>query len=165
MPTEVKIAETDEGVLTLRGNELLLIDKTNGDPVAVRYRTSNEGKGKICADKFVEGAWRELGYFAVKEDERGRTDPTHANTAEWEFWGHKPSNNWNDQDYERLFAIRHDGVVFFKGSASPTPDMLISGNGKFALVQQSDGNSVCYRRDSITGALGEPVWASGFVEP
>ena len=140
MPTEVQIAETDEGRLTLRGNELLIIDKTSGDPCALRFRTSNETVGKITFDTFIEGAWREFGYISGKKDERGRTDPAHANAPEFEFWGHKPNAGWNDADYERLFAIRHDGVVFYMGGSVPAPKVtrFYTDHGQFCVNWQDD---------------------------
>lgn len=159
MPTEVTVAETDEGKLVLRGNELLVLDKTSGDPCATRFRTSNETAGKICADIFIDGAWREYGYLSVKQDERGRTDPAHRYAPEFEFWGHKPNAGWNDADYERLFAIRHDGVVFYKGSTQT--DKMVSNNGRFITVQQGDGNFVTY--DLRYGPEGDPnaaIWSA-----
>ena len=166
MPTEVEIASTDEGRLALRGNELLVFDKTNGDPCAVRFRTYNETAGKLTFDIFIEGAWREFGYISGKQDERGRTDPAHRYAPEFEFWGHKPNAGWNDSDYERLFAVRHDGFIAYKGGGGGggASDTLISNNGKFAFVIQGDGNAVTYRRNQ-DGSLGAAVWASGYTEP
>lgn len=138
MPTEVLIAETDEGRLVLRGNELLLYDKTSGDPVAVRWRTANETEGKVCIDAFVSGAWREVGYLSSKIDERGRTDPAHQDAAEWEFWSHIPGRGWDDPDYERVFAIRHDGGVFYKGGGGGMPSAFRSDDGRYLYNVQGD---------------------------
>ena len=170
MPTEVEIAVTDEGRLTLKGNELLLYDTTAGDPVAIRFRSNNETRGKHSIDKFVDGAWRELGFIVYKEDERGRNQPQHANTLEIVVWAHKPQQAWNDADYEPVFAIRHDGLVAYQGGGdSNTDNKLVSADGRFVTVlQAADGHMVQY--DMSRGPEGDPnaaVWSSwhGILKP
>src|SRR3990167_3055893 len=158
MAFEELIAKTDEGRLIMRGNELLIYDDTaTGDPVALRFRSMNETKGKHSIDKYIQGAWRELGFIGYKEDERGRTDPAHRNCLEIEFWGHKPGDSFEDADYERVFAIRHDGPVFYKGTGAPPtglPSAFQSDDGLFLYNVQGDsteefpfGRIVQYRRD------------------
>ena len=154
----------ERGEVRVEGNEVIVTDLTAGDPVALRFRSNNETKGKHSIDKYVNGAWRELGFIGYKEDERGRTNPAHRGCLEVEFWSHKPVSSWEDADYERVFAVRHDGVVFYKGGGPAAGDMLISKNGKFATLQQGDGNLVTYKRNP-DGSLGTFVWASGYVGP
>ena len=166
-PTEVQIAETNQGRLVLRGNEQILTDLTAGDPVATRFRSNNETKGKHSIDKFVDGAWRAIGEMFFKEDERGRTNAAHRNCLEIEFWSHiSGRTTFDDRDSERVFAIRHDGVVFYKGGAAPAGDdtLVVHDGGRFATAFQGDGNLVTYRRNP-DGSLGAAVWASGFSEP
>ena len=172
MAFEVTVATTDEGRLDMRGNELLIYDTTSGDPVALRYRSNNEMRGKHSIDKFVNGAWRELGFVAYKEDERGRTDPAHQNCLEVEFWSKKAGNSWEDADYERVFAIRHDGVVFYKGGASTSGRVtrFFSDNGKFCYNVQGDpasgpaGRIVVY--DTNNNHPDENTWrAVGLITP
>ena len=164
-PTEVQIAETNQGRLVLKGNELLLYDLTSGDPVAIRFRSHNETKGKHSIDVHVNGTWRELGFVGYKADERGRTNPAHRHALEIEFWTHKAGReSFEDADYERMFAIRHDGVVFYKGDHLGDDTLIVHDGGKFATAFQGDGNLVTYRRNP-NGTLGAPVWASGFSEP
>lgn len=169
-PTEVLLAETNEGRLVFKGNELLVYDTTSGDPCAVRMRSNNETIGKYSFDVNANGSWRELGYFSCKKDERGRTNPAHANAPEYEFWGHKAgTNSWEDPDYERLFAIRHDGVVFHKGGGGAgSVDKLVSSDGRFVTITQTDGHMVQY--DTNLGPVGNPsaaVWSSwhGLLKP
>ena len=146
-PTEVTLAETNQGKLVLRGNELILYDTTSGDPVANRFRSNNETKGKHSIDKFVNGAWRELGFIGYKEDERGRVNPAHRNCLEIEFWSHiSGRTTFDDRDYERVFAIRHDGVVFYKGDHLGDDTLIVHDGGRFATAFQNDGNLVTYRR-------------------
>lgn len=172
MAFEVRIATTDEGHLDMRGNEVLWYDDTStGDPVAIRFRSNNETKGKHSIDKYVNGAWRELGFVSYKEDERGRTNPAHRNCLEIEVWSKKAGDSWEDADYERVFAIRHDGVQFFKGASGPSPqgNKLISVDGRFVTVLQAgDGHMVQY--DLTLGPEGDPnaaVWSSwhGLLKP
>ena len=153
----------DRGEVRAEGNELIITDLTAGDPVAIRFRSNNETKGKHSIDTYINGRWRELGFIGYKEDERGRTNPAHRGCLEVEFWSHKPVDSWEDADYERVFAVRRDGIVLYKGNV-PSSDRLVSANGKFATIQQGDGNLVTYRRNQ-DGALGPAVWASGYVEP
>lgn len=169
MPTEHLISESDEGILVLRGNETILRDKTSGDPVATRWRSANETIGKHCIDVEVvnpvtgERIWRELGYWSGKRDERGRTDPAHAEAVEWEFWSHIPGRGWDDKDYERVFGIRHDGPVFYKGSSTGSHEFR-HPNGVIWGVMQGDGNLVLYKnRVPFDYATGDSYWSSGTV--
>lgn len=161
MPTEVEVALTDEGRLALRGNELLLYDRTSGDPVAIRWRTNNETKGKLCADVFVADAWREVGYMSAKLDERGRTDPAHRDAVEWEWWSHIPGQGWNDANYERVFAIRHDGPVFYKGMAPTHVSRFYTDHGKFCINWQDDTSEaagIVYSTND--GSADESTWVA-----
>ena len=164
-PTEAVIAETNQGRLVLRGNELVLYDTTSGDPVAIRYRSHNETKGKHSSDKFVNGAWRELGLVIYKEDERGRTDPAHANTLEIRVLAHAPTGNFNDADYSEVFAIRHDGITvrgqpIGGGQPGRVPRFYTDG-GRFMINWQDDTGSptgIVYPTDPVTGEpTGPPI--------
>ena len=145
--------EDSRGRIVAEGNELIIEDKTSGDPVAIRYRSNNETKGKLSIDKYVNGAWRELGLVQYKEDERGRTDPAHADALEVEFWSHIPGRDFEDPSYERIFSIRHDGVIFHKGLPSAAPNVLRSTNGRVVLAAQDDGNLVLYVDNAPVRAL------------
>lgn len=161
MPTSHLIAETDEGRLVLHGNEVELYDLTGRDPVALRLRSANEGIGKLSFDRpDGRGGWTEIGYIFGKRDERGRSTPQFANAIEYEFW----RSGSRDSDAERLFAVRVDGAVFYKGGSSASVDRMTSSDGRFVTVQQTDGNFVTY--DTRIAPVGEPraaVWASGIV--
>lgn len=157
--SETVLHNDDRGRLVVDGNEAILTDKVaGGDPVAIRLRSENETKGKLSVDKFVNGAWRELGLIGFKEDERARTNPAHRNAVEYEFWTHIAGRDtFEDADYERAFAIRHDGVVFYKGGAAAS-NVLRSTNGQVLLAAQDDGNLVLY-------VDGQPVRALFGVPP
>jgi len=153
-PTEVILGTTNEGELRLRGNELLLYDlvhllRGSGDPVAFRFRSHNETKGKLSVDKFVDGAWREIGLVIFKEDERGRTNPAHAGTMELRVLMHQPGKPYDDHDpitgenfYPEVFAIRHDGLWVRGqqlGLGSPgRVTRFYTDGGKFMVNWQDD---------------------------
>ena len=136
MPTTVQIATTDEGGLQLHGNELELYDRTGHDPVAIRLRSGNGGIGKVSFDYPSANGWTELGYIFAKKDERFPTDPT----IEFECW----KSGSADADAERLFAVRVDGVVFYKGSGGPSPRVtrFYTDGGKFLINYQDDQDNV-----------------------
>ena len=152
-PTEVQIAETNQGRLVLKGNELLLYDLTSGDPVAIRFRSHNETKGKHSIDAYVNGTWRELGFVGFKADERGRTDPAHRDALEVEFWTHIPGRGFEDADYRRMFSIRHDGATV----AVPRVTRFYTDGGTFCVNWQDDTGQptgIVYR---VTGP-DESAW-------
>ena len=65
-----------------------------------------------------------------------------------------------------VFYIDNGAAIFRVPVQAPNlrGDALVSSNGKFATLQQNDGNLVTYRRNP-DGSLGAFVWASGYVEP
>ncbi len=162
--SETLLHRDDEGEVKAKGNEVIIEDRTAGDPVAIRFRSNNETRGKHSIDKFVDGAWREIGLIIYKEDERGRTNPSHRNALEVNFLTHiAVRDTFEDADYETMFGIRHDGVVFYKGGVVADIDRIISADGRFVTVQQSDGNLVTYK--AVDGVItGPAVWSSGYVE-
>ena len=157
--------DDERGRLHVDGNEAILTDKVStGDPVALRLRSTNETKGKISVDTQVNGVWRELGFVGFKADERGRVDPAHRDALEVEFWSHIPGRDFEDPSYTRIFAIRHDGPVFYAGSgnSSGAPAMLRSPNGRMVLAAQDDDNLVLYVDGqpvrALHGVATEKVW-------
>lgn len=152
----------DRGCVYADGNELFIEDTVErGDPVALSFHSINETIGKISPRMRVGGSWKEVGFVNFKRDERGRTDLAHRDALEIEVWTHIPGRGFEDPDYERAFAIRHDGVVFYKGSAAGTVDRMTSANGRFVTVQQDDGNFVTY--DTAKGPVGDvraAVWSA-----
>ena len=161
--SETLLHKDDRGILRISGNETILEDVTSsGDPVAYRLRSKNETVGKISVDVPVGSGWKEVGYVGFKRDERGRTDPAHEGALEVEFWSHIPGQAYEDPNYERIFAIRHDGVVFYKGGASgAAANFLESINGQHVTVHQNDGNLVTY--DTTRGPVGDAnaaIWSS-----
>ena len=150
----------DRGQLTADGNEVILEDRTAGDPVAVRFRSHNETVGKLSIDVEVEGVWREIGLLIFKADERGRTDPAHRGALEVRALTHIPGRPYEDADYREMCAIRHDGLTV-NGRPLPapaTPALLRSLDGRLVLAAQDDGNLVLY-------ADGVPIRALFGVEP
>ena len=146
------------GLLEAEGNELISEDLTDGDPVAFRMRSQNETKGKLSVDMRVGGSWKELGLIAFKADERGRYNVEHRDVLEVEVWSHIPGRGFEDADYERIFAIRHDGVVFYKGGADDRNE-LRHPDGVYWCVMQHDGNFVGYKnRVPYDYATGEPLF-------
>ena len=151
MPTTEKIAETDEGQADLKGNELLITDKTSGDPCAVRFRSANGGIGKLSIDvPDGQGGWLEIGYLFGKKDERFPTQPV----AEFEFW-----HRFGAQDIKSV-SIRHDGVIvhvpLVGGGAGGSPSAFTSDDGRYLYNVQGDptpefpyGRIVQYRRDTM----------------
>lgn len=158
MPTTYPIAETDEGRMELKGNELLLYDKTSGDPVAWRSRSHNGGMAKWSLDAWIGGQWVEIGYLFGKRDER----PGFGNCAEFEFWHKLPGDGSQDSDYVRSVSIRHDGVVFHRGSRAPSSSArIVHEGGRFVTIHQNDGHIVTLdTNNSADEATWEPVWSN-----
>ena len=147
------------GLLEAEGNELISEDLTDGDPVAFRMRSLNETKGKLSVDMRVGGGWKELGFVGFKADERGRYNVEHRDALEVEVWSHLPGRGFEDPDYERIFAIRHDGVAFYKGDPVYGRNELRHPDGVYWCVQQGDGNFVGYRNlVPYDYATGSPVF-------
>lgn len=135
MPTTSTIATTDEGRLSLKGNELLLEDTTGGDPVAVRWRSANGGVGKLSADvPDGAGGWTEIGYLFIKRDER----PGKAHWPIFEFW----KSGSTDADAARLFEIRADAIIAHVPIAQPggaaAPSRFVSDDGRYVYNVQGD---------------------------
>ena len=134
-PTTQHIAETDEGRLELKGNELRLIDKTSGDPVAWRALSANGGIAKlsICTEGDLE-----IGYLFGKRDERY---PGQA-VGEFQVWLKGPGMTAADR---HVLSIRHDGLVCHVGAdLEPPSSFLRSPSGQYEMEIQDDGNVVVY---------------------
>lgn len=137
--------EDDRGKIYADGNELFVEDKVaGGDPVALGFHSVNETIGKLSPRMRVGGSWKEVGFVNFKRDERGRTDPAHRDALEIEVWTHIPGRGFEDPDYERMFGIRHDGVVFYKGSSAGVVHQAWSPNMRFLTNWQDDGHIVQY---------------------
>ena len=140
MPTSQVIAQTDEGRLTLKGNELILEDTTGGDPIAIRARSPNGGVGKVSFDiPDGHGGWTEIGYLFGKRDER----PGMGAKIIFEFW----QSGSNDADARRLFEIRHDQIlahVPIQGMATPSARVtrFYTDGGRFLVNFQDDQDNV-----------------------
>ncbi len=154
MPTTEKIAETDEGQADLKGNELIVTDKTTGDPCAIGAVSANGGicKWNIRA-KRPDGSIVEIGYLFGKQDERYPGQQV----GEMEFWLKAPNQAAADT---KVFGIRHDGVVFYVGASASGPMMqLWDGTGIYFAQMQNDGggvfNFVAYKA-STPFSIGNP---------
>ena len=144
MPTTAHIAETDEGHLELKGNELRLKDKTSGDPVAWRALSANGGimKLSICTENDLE-----IGYLFGKRDERYPGQ----NIGQFEFWLKAPGMGAADK---KVMTIGHDGIT-----TGPVPRM-VSPNGKYILNVQDDGNLVLLdTHNSADESTWTPIWS------
>lgn len=160
----VTILHRDEmGEVRAEGNELFIEDRTVGDPVALCFHSNNETKGKISIRQFVSGAWREIGFVGFKADERGRTDPAHRNCLEMEVWSKKAGDSYEDPDYERVFAIRHDGFVAYKGGTLPSVKVtrFYTDGGKFCINWQDDtGQAAGIVYSTNNGSQDESTWVA-----
>lgn len=110
MPITEKIQETDEGQLDLKGNELIVTDKTSGDPAAFVGRSRNGGICKFAinahhgVDEHGVDKWIEIGYLLGKCDERYPGQKV----GEFQFWLKAPGDAAADT---HVCSMRHDGVV------------------------------------------------------
>ena len=140
MPTTTFIAETDEGVLELKGNELILRDKTSGDPVKWRARSANGGIAALSIDALINGSWIEIGYLFMKSDER----PGKNHWPVFEFW----KSGSTDNVELKLFSIAVDGITAHVPLAGAGPSgpssFLRSPSGQYEMEIQNDGNVVVY---------------------
>ena len=131
MPTTEKLAETDEGQADLKGNELVVTDKTGGDPVALGGVSANGG---ICKWNFKakrpDGSIVEIGYLYGKQDERYPGQ----HVGEAEIWVKAPGQGAADT---KVIGFRHDGVVFYRGAGVAGSDRLVSADGRFVTIPQT----------------------------
>ena len=148
MPTTRQIADTDEGILELVGNEAVLRDTTSGDPVAWRSRSHNGGIAKWSLDAWIGERWIEIGYLFGKRDER----PGYDNCAEFEFWHKRPGPGSQDRDYVKSVSIRHDAVILHvplvtRAGGAPPIDAPPSRVTRF----YSDDGQYCYNVQGDNG--------------
>lgn len=149
----IRIAETTEGILELRGNELVIIDKTTGDPIAIRGLSANGGIAKfsVCGLDNVE-----IGYLFFKRDER----PGMGHLPIFEFW----TSGTRDRDSRKLLEIRSDAIVPYvplMAPVDPTPSSFLrSPNGRYEMEIQDDGNVVVY--DEQNGHTPVSAFRVGF---
>lgn len=150
----------ERGEVYAEGNELFIEDRVvEGDPVAICLHSINETIGKLSIRMRVGGSWKEVGFVGVKRDERGRTDPTHRDALEVQFWTHIPGRGFEDADYRLMFAIRHDGTSM---GQPQMPTAISNPNGRYRFQLQDDGNGVL-----VDYGVDPPVaiWATGTARP
>lgn len=130
MPTTQKLGETDEGQLDLKGNEVVLKDKTSGDPNAYRALSKNGGIVKYTLDVDLgDGKYVEIGYLFGKQDERYPGQ----HVGEFEFWLKAPGQAAADT---KVCSFRHDGIV---GAGGGHMQQMWDGTGEFFAQMQNDG--------------------------
>lgn len=148
----------DRGEVRADGNELFVEDRVaTGDPVAICLHSINETIGKLSIRMRVGGSWKEVGFIGFKRDERGRTDPAHRDALEVEFWTHIPGRGFEDPDYRRMFAIRHDGIT--STQASPRVTRFYSDDGRYCFNVQGDAGGHLVQYDT-RGTTDETQWVA-----
>lgn len=165
-----QLAVSSYGELAYVNGELLNLALVD-DPVAYRGGGRTRSLVKWSGDHIrADGVHEELVLDQYKRDEkRGREQ------GDWmcgEVTRHLRGPGQGGAD-TLIETVRVDGVTYHvpiiaAGGIEGTAIIggrIVHEGGRYLTIFQGDGNIVTHTRDPVTGALGPPVWASGYTEP